>query len=396
MRITLLAAALAAAIGSSVRTEPTVRIVGGPEIVIPAISFGCSRPDSQVDGSQTIDVPDAPPRMIRRADGLIELFAAHHNNIPFYSRDGAHFGRSSCTSAWPSKMNPAPSAFADQDWVVALYTRDGQNVFALLHDEYHGPAHIPQCRARLANKDFYWAPICLSISLTGAVSHDQGSHFIALPGDLRLVATAPSTLGPANFGSATRMGIRDTSNIVRSPVDGYYYFLAAADPYGAQVEGTCVFRSGDPFAQPWFAWDGQSFGLRMGSPYEGSRRSGCSPVFPASNYVSALSWNTVTRSFLAIGRAGDGHVLYATTSTDLIHWAPRQPLKPSVQDSWWKPGEPAPESYFSIIDPASPSRSFDVSGGHPYIYLVRWQMSDGRPYGHRREIIRIPLMISPD
>ena len=384
--------------GGGAARDVTIAIAGPNELVIPTDAFSCSKPDSSTDGAQAADVPDAPPRLLRRADGQFEMMAAHHNNIPFYSTDGVHFAHHGCQSALPSSQDANPADFADQDWLVGFYTLNGRDVYALLHDEYHGPAHIPACKSRLLPGQNYWASTCLSVSLTGAVSHDMGSTFQFMPGDLHLVATTPDRITRDNINSLTSMGVRDPSNIVRNPLDGYAYFVALVVAHGAQPAGVCLFRSHDPLTQPWMAWDGSGFQHSMSSPYVangGDAGTICAPVFGNGDSVEALSYNTVAHKFIAIVQSNT-HTLFATTSDNLIEWSPQQRLRVSLQPQWWRPNQadPDPEFYFSIIDPTSKSRFFDTSGAHPYIYYVHWNVGPKGVESRQRDIMRVPLDIS--
>jgi hypothetical protein len=275
---------------------------------------------------------------------------------------------------------------------------DGRNVFGLVHDEFHGPAHIPACKARLRAGEPVWAAICLSVAQTAALSKDGGDSFQPVNGSLRIVAAPGTKLDASNYATLTQVGVRDPSNIVRNPNDSFYYFVANVTPSGAQQAGACLFRSKDPFTQPWLAWDGSGFNNRFSSPYQPGRPAGmvCQPVFPKTSAVSALSYNTVIKAFLAVGK-NTNRQLFATTSRDLVHWTTPQVLRRSVQDNWWRPfqGDPDPDSYYSIIDLTSPSRSFDVSGSKPYIYYVHWNVGFKSVKIHERDIKRVPLEVSP-
>jgi hypothetical protein len=192
--------------------------------------------------------------------------------------------------------------------------------------------------------------------------------------------------------------VRDSSNVVFNAADGYYYFVARAVPASPQAGGTCVFRSTDPFKSPWLAWDGTGFSTRMSSPYAGtaSATGTCTPVIDNTYYVATLSYNTNLKKFVAMGRS-DKRFIFAMTSPDLVHWSAPAFLRPSVADNWWKPGgsDPAPDSFYSIIDFNSDSRFFDTSGSSPYLYYVRWRTTPNKLLSHQRDIVRTQLEIIP-
>lgn len=370
-----------------------IKISGPDELVIPAERFTCSRPERRGDGSAAADVPDAPPRFVRLASGSVMMVAAHHNNIPWFTNDLTTFSRKSCASILPSPENPDPAAFDDQLWIAGFYTNDGNKIFSLVHNEYHGAAHIPECIERLQKGQNYWAPICLQISMKGFTSQDGGRSFAEEPASAPVLASTNDKLDASNYKTLTRVGIHDPSNIVRNPNDGYFYFVSNVDPSANQPRGMCVFRSKDPFSSPWYSWDGKFFAARMGSPYAG-RGGKCAPVRKWGTYISALSYNTVLKKFLAIGRS-DSHQLVAVTSSNLVNWDSETNLRPSVQANWWKKlsGDPDPDSYWTIIDPASKSRFFDTSGSNPYVYYVSWRTNLLGPQSRSRDIRRFRLSI---
>jgi hypothetical protein len=371
-----------------------IQIAGPDETVISAEQFGCSMPETAGNGAAAADVPDAPPRAFRQASGDIMLIAAHHNNIPWYTSDLTKFRRKNCSSILPSDENPSPAKFADQAWIVGFYTQNGKDVFALVHNEYHGAAHIPSCKQRLAKGQDYWAAICLQISMLGYVSHDQGNSFKPLQVDAPVLASTNDKIGPDNYTTAIRFGLHDPSNIVKNPNDGFYYFVSGVDPSPRQQGGLCAFRSKDPLTQPWLAWDGAGFNTAMGSPYEKKGKS-CATVKKWGTYIPAISYNTVLKKFLAIGRS-DTHHLVALTSPDLVNWSPEINLRDSVQLNWWKPlsRDPDPDSYWTIIDPLSKSPFFDTSGSNPYVYYVSWRTNLLRPLSRVRDIKRFKLAIT--
>lgn len=372
-----------------------VRIDGPDETVIASEQFACSKPEVPGDGASAADVPDAPPRFVRRASGDVMMVAAHHNNIPWYTTDFVHFQRRGCGSVLPSNENPDPARFDDQVWIVGFYTANKKDIFALVHNEYHGAAHIPACKRRLTKGQNYWAAICLQISMKGYVSHDQGRTFQVSPQSDPVLATTMDKIDASNFATGTRVGIHDPSNIVKNPNDGYFYFVSGVDPSPLQKNGLCLFRSKDPLSEPWTAWDGSGFNAHTTSPYNGGQGAACEPVRPWGIYIPAISYNTVLGKFLGIGRS-DAHQLVAITSKDLIHWDKPQPLRDSEQLNWWKPFSnlPDPDSYWTILDPTSKSPYFDTSGKSPYVYYVSWRTSLLRPLSRTRDIKRFKLSIS--
>lgn len=366
---------------------------GSEQVVVPTSAFTCGDIYSNAEGADAADIPDAPPRFVRLKNNKIMMLAAHHNNIPWFTSDGVEFARQSCHSVLKSGLNPNPAAFNNHNWILGFYTKDGRDIFSLVHNEYHGAAYIPACKKRLRKGQAPWDAICLQISMTGFRSKDGGRNFYPSPVDAPVLATTNDKIDLNNASVITRIGIHDPSNIVRNPVDKHFYFVSLVDPSQTQKRGLCLFRSKDPLTEPWYAWDGAAFKSKMGSPYAGEG-SPCTPVRPWGTYIPAVTWNTKLKKFLAIGRS-DSRQLVALTSPDLIHWDREIPLRPSVQQNWWKPlsGDPDPDSYYSLFDATSKSRFFDTTGSSPYLYFIRWKTNLLKVKSREREIVRVKLRI---
>jgi hypothetical protein len=227
-----------------------------------------------------------------------------------------------------------------------------------------GPAPCPSGRHSL----------CTMISLTYAVSTDGGKTFTQPPAPDHLLADLPYRYDP----DAMR-AIWQPSNIVKNPRDGYYYALVQRDEHLADnstnLQGTCVMRTqtlDDPTS--WRAWDGNGFDMRFIDPYVDT---GADPAAHTCQVVSldqvgaltyGLTYNTYFDKFIAVGvsvRPGPG--FYYSLSDDLVHWTPKKLLM-SAPQSATTGGQPPFYAYPTLIDPDSPSPSYDVSGQTPYLY----------------------------
>jgi hypothetical protein len=104
--------------------------------------------DWSKDRCDNEDIPDLPARAFRDANGDVQLLATHYINRRFVgpSLDAI---RRSCQVVMRSKMNADPSRYADHEWLASPYTTDGQTVYALIHDEYHGAEHTGRCPQRV-------------------------------------------------------------------------------------------------------------------------------------------------------------------------------------------------------------------------------------------------------
>jgi hypothetical protein len=119
--------------------------VGPEEIVYDGNTMGCFDggstivPDAGLVGSYVlIDDPDLPARAFVDATGRVQLIAG--DNIQ-YRNVGDNLNRVSHDCSGPvyaSHLDPIPRDYQAFEWVSATYTLDGQTVYGLVHNEYHG------------------------------------------------------------------------------------------------------------------------------------------------------------------------------------------------------------------------------------------------------------------
>ena len=83
------------------------------------------------------DVPDAPARAFRDADGKVQLIATHFINRRMVG-DTLNSVKQDCNIIMDSHKNPDPSQFNDREWITSVYTLDGKTIYALVHNEYQG------------------------------------------------------------------------------------------------------------------------------------------------------------------------------------------------------------------------------------------------------------------
>ena len=365
---------------------PAVQILLGPteELVLAADAPHCDDVD---ENGNRMDVPDAPLRATRWQGNILAM-AAHYNNLVYSSDALQTLRRRDCNSVLKSEKNPKPAHFADREWLVSPYASNNR-LFGLVHNEYWGALHNGDCKRRLGHRP-PWASVCLYGNLTGIVSNDTQSF----------LRTGVVAAYPYPFSTdMTRNGVRDPSNLFRSPLDGYVYFMAWVDPYKDQQGGMCLFRSRDPFSSPWLAWDGTGFNAAMTSPYE--RKTATAPNFckPVSGlWITTVVYYEPAKSFIAVAfdeRIAPGGIFYRT-SKDLIHWSRAELLMEGHDFSFWKKkGASAPVVYPSLLDPESPSLNFDTTGSKPWLYFQRVRTRNGEALGRERDIIRIRLTIAP-
>jgi len=329
--------------------------------------------DYTEDKCSPIDIPDAPARAFRDAQGQVHLIASHYVTRAMVgpSLDDV---RHDCGLVMKSDLDGDPAQFNDREWVTAPWTPDGRTVYALVHNEHQGNKHEGQCPSGVYLECWY-------NSLTLARSTDGGRTFRQAPPPRHLIAAVPYRYQPG----VGPVGIFQPSNIVHRSDDGHWYVLVHAEAFGAQREGTCVMRTTD-LRDPgsWRAWDGSAYRVRFANPYESSGTSGriCAPVSFAEivGMTHSLTYNTYLDKYVLVGpssRPGPGRGgavwgFYYSTSDDLIDWAPRKLIREVTLTTSFECGDPNPAYFPSLLDPDSPSRNFETTGRRPYLYFTRF------------------------
>ena len=104
-----------------------VNILGPEEIVF----------DWSADSCEEVDIPDAPARAFRDADGNVQLIATHYINRRMIG-DNINVVQRDCNVIMDSDLDTDPSQYNDHEWLMAPYTLDGTTIYALVHNEYQG------------------------------------------------------------------------------------------------------------------------------------------------------------------------------------------------------------------------------------------------------------------
>lgn len=340
------------------------------------------RPGDGCDGS---DIPDTPARAFRDADGKLVVYALHYNNRPLR---GASFEtlKIDCRKALASPFNSNPAAYESGMWVAGTWTKDGSQVEAIVHHEYHADQY-KRCAGRSGLACWY-------NTILAASSKDGGASF--LKHDAPVVAAAPFT---QETDQTRHRGFFNPSNIFS---DGrYVYFFAAETGWTGQPHGVCLFRSEDP-AKPrnWRAWDGRSFSIRYDDPYKPGLRQprACQPVSPFPAQVGAVVRRRDSGVWLAVVQAWkDGNDFpvsgfYYATSRNLTDWSePRLLMMTrSLYDDACGAGEL--NSYPSILDPQARGRNFDDTGASPWLYWASMRV-EGCAHTSDRRLQRRRMVI---
>ncbi len=364
---------------------PVLEVAGALEVVF----------DHSTDACEPEEIPDLAARAFRDVDGVVHLLVSHTESRWMVGPDLDSVVYECGAPALSSDFDPDPAAYSDAEWIASVYTTDGQTVYALVHNEYQGHRHPGQC----PSGEYF---DCWDNSVTAAVSTDGGATFVdslAPPG--HLVARFPF---PYEAGAGPT-GFRAPSNIITGPDGLFYVFMNVADARTDQ-QWVCLMRS-DDLADPgaWRFWDGTDFAGRFIDPYRAPVDDQDAHECPALalNAIGASLNDSVVYHpglglYVLLGISAD-HLngrevwgFYYSFSDDLVHWSRRELLL-EVELPWTvdNPGSDLSHLYPSLIDPDSPSLSFETTDDEAYVYFTR------NNFGHAsldRDLVRVPVVFS--
>ena len=208
-----------------------------------------------------------------------------------------------------------PQSYDTGLWMQSVYTPDGNHIFALVHNEFHGeltapPGH-PSKYCTITQAFFLAGNACSYWNMAGAASTDGGHHFrlykiggLGADADYNapvLASPHPYLLPADNAGNNPGLsGLLTVSNIIRW--DGYYYVLvqqvpsavpARQPPDGQQIgrNGTCIYRTDRLFDRTsWRGWNGTEYAVPTVTSYPSNitdpAQYTCTPVL--NGYLSLL------------------------------------------------------------------------------------------------------------
>ena len=358
-----------------------VRASGAPETVFAWRNMRCA----------TWDVPDAPARAWKDAEGRVHLVAGHPPNRTMIGPDLDRVAPD-CRVVLDSGRHDAPERHDDLGWIGATYSPEGRIVYALIHNEYQGHRRPDACPSRAYIR-------CWSNTLALAVAHDGGFTFDR-PAPPRYFVAAPPYRYSGEGPSPT--GYFNPSNIIVR--DGHYYVFFWAAAQGVQPRGACLMRSDDlADASAWRAWNGRDFSVRFVDPYRGTVRDEhdhvCAPVAAdrLTSFVASVVRHRTSGVYVALmaGPRPEGTGIFAVTSNDLLRWSRPNLVRLAALLTRFDCGDTEAFFYPSLLDPDSPSRNFEDVGERAYLYLTRIRLESCRP-GPERDLIRIPVEITID
>ena len=229
---------------------------------------------------------DSPPRAFRNASGVVHLFSSENDG----SR--ASVGRAlngtlvrDCDVFYNSSVSGEqadPLLFEASEWVQGAGVAPDGTIHALVHNEWH-PRNGSSPYASCTKPDCWVSYVTEVVSRTGGRSF---THAASPPH--HLVASMPEAYQDGWAGTGDGLppyGFQNPSNIMRSPLDGYWYALIstwgspkgnhalppwAKQPRSDQPAGNCLIRKRDLNGPPsdWRAWGGAAFNVSLNAnPY---------------------------------------------------------------------------------------------------------------------------------
>ena len=391
--------------GPEPTTEPTDEPTPAPTPAPARMKLVVTGPEETVfDWSEvhceTWNLPDAATHAFRDADGMVQLIIPHFVNYRMIGPDLNNLQMDCSAPIMVSNLDPDPAQFDDAEWINAVYTDDGQTIYAMLHNEYRGHLHPGQC----PSGDYL---TCLDASMTMGISTDGGKTYrnIADPPN-HLIATLPVLYN--NEGRPT--GVRGAA-VIKAP-DGYYYLYTNISDYGGTPDAPeshrlCVMRT-DNIADPtsWRYWDSTGFTGKWTNPYiDGADPTAapCVRLDPVDlpDALQGIVYDEALGKYIAVGIAAHPTTtpdrlmwgVYYSFSDDLIDWSRRRllyqiPIRASVAN----PDVDLHYAYPSLLDPDSQSRVFSTADDAFYLYLTRANMGDQAD----RDLIRVPVQLVPE
>jgi hypothetical protein len=323
--------------------------------------------DSRQNACTPQDFPDQPARAFRDETGTVHLLDSQYNataNLGPTLLATTH----NCAIVLHSDFVKSPAAFDDYEWPTSLYTADGKNIIALVHEEFQGAEQPKLCPSKNPSG-------CTQTAIIEAFSHDSGNHFTRTPGAAGLVATLPYRY---RADQNLWYGFMNPTNTVTYQNAAYFMatFVTPQTLRHPRQIGVCLLRSKTPSnPHSWRAWNGKSFSIAFPDPYTQPAQSApplpCQPIGTQTPSLGSLSWYLPGKFFVLLTRCQLWNKTcapgaYIATSTDLIHWSKSIPL---LLDSEATPTHTS-ELYPALLDPAAPDRNFVDITASPWLFTT--------------------------
>jgi hypothetical protein len=319
------------------------------------------------------DSPDEPPRAFRDRTGQVHLFATQFRNRQLVGPDFDHL-RHPCAVVYIGRHSSNPAEYDDYGWLASFYTLDGQNIWAIVHNEFHGIDRPALCASHNNLR-------CLEASLVLAGSTNDGNTFTRLNPGPGVVAELPYRY---QGDRKMQVGNYNPTNIIQ--MGSYFYAMYSMIDLVGNSGGVCIIRTNklsDP--NSWRAWDGHGYDIQFADPYiqnvSDPKQHVCTPIGTGKIFFSLGSVVLHRPSGLYLlsmraqrwdaAKAGVKPGVYLSTSRDLINWsAPRLLLADTALGPSGAEGQSA-EYYPSLMDPKSGGLNFTESSDRPYLFTIR-------------------------
>lgn len=421
-------------------------------------------------GSLSEDFSDIAPRaLIAEENGKKKylVFGGHVNPFNMVGSSLRLLKRDCSKPVYKSAVEPLYNKFRSFEWISNVYTRNGKSIYAFANNDWRACIEVKPTPAGCndatdgytANENRWWWA-----SFTSLVSGNSGLSFrspstlavdyvIAKPSNAEFQAEVKHS---KYFNPNGITGFYQSSNILRNPLDGSYYFLTKKQSkaaLGQSDRGYCLMQAkhGSRLDAP-ASW--KSLGpnkVFSGNPANGE----CVLLNPAFKLASGqevtlsearhLSYNTYLGRFILLGtarlqftnpsRTGSALVIVTSKDPSLIEW---DPIATFVMETRRCNASTCPTSlddvaigtdvfevkYANLIDPRyealvgseafknlvkekqgeaqgtqdlAERRNFDVTGKSPWLYFS-FKQGQKTATGVRMdslEIVRIPIELLP-
>ncbi|MCG6205522.1 hypothetical protein LPW26_12800 [Rhodopseudomonas sp. HC1] len=328
-----------------------------------------------------MDLPDAPLRAFRLADGSIRAFATHYRNRALIGSNFADL-RESCSIAYEGRLDPDPSHFDYKTWIASTWLSEDGSVFALGHNEYQAQEVPGRCSFRDYESCWYNSIVLLHSRDSGRTFRRYGNQ-----GGLLLAPDFVDTLGQGHS-----RGYTSPTNMVKS--GNFVYSLVAYAGLDPKDRGRCVLRSSLPInAESWQILTSDGFVRPNGSPFLDKAKLRCRYAEGLGGFVGSIAKVSGRDLFLATVAEDDseGGSIVTYVSSDLVHWRNRQVLL-HVSLFWSKAcASDYRYSYPSLVDESSSTANFDEVGSTATLYLVRSACRVGTDRALVRTTVKVQL-----
>ena len=338
-----------------------------------------------------VDLPDINPRAFRAADNSVVMFALHFVARTLRGPDLGHV-KIDCNVALNSTEDADPARYDGRRYITAVWSPDGTQVSALIHNEYHGDHHAGRCT-------FKTDLACWYNTILAFQSSDGATSFV--PSSPLVVAAAPFK---QDVGQGRHRGFFNPSNMFGK--DGFVYALTSTTGWDGQQPGPCLIRNANPLnSAGWRGWDGQSFSVRWDDPYGSNARlpTPCAPLAPFGYAVGSVTRHRSSGQFVALWDAPriDGKFpvagFYVATSRDLLNWSAPGLLMatPTLHEPCGRNNanrDGIVTAYPALLDDHAQGRNFDDTGDEAWLYYTRVKNNGCIP-GAQRLLVRQKVLL---